>query len=170
MTPTDRKISSTTIEMITKTLGKKADEPWVKDMLSIQKEGINEAKEIALSVKRDLVNRGCQQKETIDEIMKTINGWKTVRLGAVIAVFVFLAGGVAQYFSLTSSVAEIKGDVKDVTQAVGGHLEWTEKEKQNAEQFEAKRLQAISEVITVAIEKANEDNNSKDDKGKKKKR
>jgi len=115
---TDRKISSTTIEMITKTLGKKADEPWVRDVMALHKEDIAEAKDIALAVKHKFENRECMQEKTIDEMMKAINGFKNVKLAGVISVIVIVLGWASQFFALQDKVDDTADSMVNVEKSV----------------------------------------------------
>lgn len=115
---TDRKISSTTIDMITKQLGKKADEPWVRDVLTLHKEDISETKEIALATKHKLENRVCQKEKTIDDMMKAINGFKNVKLAGVISVIVIVLGWASQFFALQDKVDDTAESMDKVEKSV----------------------------------------------------
>jgi outer membrane murein-binding lipoprotein Lpp len=151
-------------------LAKKANREWVESELKALSKDEDETRKIALSGKKKAeMPHACSQEETIDEIMKTINGWRTVKLGAVISVGILIAGGLAQFFALKAKADEngeavtqiqqsidgMEGDVEKTAKAVEDHLEWTEEQEKNKEQNQEKQLQVISDTVRVAIEQAN---------------
>lgn len=152
-------------------MAKKANKEWVESELKALGKDEIETRKIALSGKKKAeMPHECSQEETIDEIMKTINGWKTVKLGAVISFIVLIAAGLAQFFALKAkadengkavtqiqqSVEVIGGDVEKTGKAVEDHLEWTEEQERLKQQNAEKQLKAISDTVRIAIEEAND--------------
>lgn len=119
MPPDERnRAASTTMDMIRKQVEKKADEPWVRDILQLHKEEIVEAKEIALRVKQKLEKRTCEKEKTIDEMMKAINGFKNLKLGAMIGVLVIVLGWASQFFALQDKVDDTADSMVKVEKSV----------------------------------------------------
>ena len=161
--------SSTAIEIknLKEQVKEKADETWTKDMLEVHKEKIDEAKTIALATKKDFNNRVCQKEETIREMMKAINGFKNVKIGVVIVVFLFLAGGAGQFFMLRNqtnnmektqkatgeSLVKIEEATDKNTVMFKEHIEAGETEKMDEEEERKELLDDIRDVVKKEIKR-----------------
>ncbi len=154
---TNRKISSTTIDMITEQLSKKADDRGIRDVLAMHKEDIEEVKGIALSVKRDFQNRGCKQEDAVKDIMQTINGFKNIKLVGVGTIVVIVLGWASQFYTLKDTAEDTADNVTKVEQSVKTIKASTE---QNAVMFKEHIKQA--EVERKAEERAKEVETKKD--------
>lgn len=109
------KASSTSISMLRQSVREKADEKWVEATISPLKEDITEIKKIALSAKkRAMEPHGCNQEQAIKDIKKTMNGWKNIKIGAVISVVVLSSAVIAQFFALKNGVQNNQTAITDV--------------------------------------------------------
>ena len=151
-------------------LDRKANQDWVQAKFDALDKQESDTRKIALSGKKKAeAPHACSQEDTIEEMMKTINGWRTVKLGVGISLVVVIAAVLAQFFAFKSqaegtermvvevkaSMEEISKDVDKVSEAVEGHLDWTEREKMNSERIEKRRLKAISDTVKIAIKESN---------------
>lgn len=149
------------------TLKDKANKEWVEVIVEGLKEDVDEAKDIALSAKRKAGEpHGCLHEEDLKGLSKAVNGWKTLKFGAVLAFVVILAGAIAQYYALTDktddtaqdvkqvkeSVKEIEGDIQDVTRAMDEHLEQYKDKERKDKLKQQVELQAISDIVRSAIQ------------------
>ena len=154
----------------------KANREWVEAKLEALKEDINETKKIALSGKRKAEEpHGCLHIDEIKALGQAVNGWKTLKFGALIGFAVILSAAIAQYYALTSktedtaqdvaqvkeSVEAIASDVQEVTIAMDAHLDQYQEKERRAKITKEVELQAISEIVKSAIRESNTPNRNR---------
>jgi hypothetical protein len=89
-------------------LDKKADDTEVTHV----KELAREAKKIALAAGK--TEHFCAQEDDIAMIKKEIRGWKTIKIGLFLSIFVVSMGAVVQFVTFRESTASTAEDVKDI--------------------------------------------------------
>lgn len=99
----------------------KANREWVEAKIEPLKEDVDEAKQLAIKAMKKSGEHECYQEDNIKSLNKAMNGWRNIKIGAVVSVGVLLVGGLAQYFAFKDSVedtqdemVEVKADVAEV--------------------------------------------------------
>lgn len=99
----------------------KASTDWVKSELNALRSLIQEQSRRADEMGKTLSiaeqnsrNHTCEKEAEILELKKWKNHASSAKIGAVLAFIALLAGGMAQYFSLTNSVTNTQVDVKEI--------------------------------------------------------
>jgi len=173
MSHTDSKnpLSSTSIarDTLRETIRDKANKEWVVEVTRSLKEELAETKKIALSARsRASAPHSCLHEGDLKSLSEAVNGWKNLKFGAIVTFLIAGAAAIAQYYALDnktnetsrsmnevqSSVAEIKEDVKGVTEAMDAHLKWAEIKDQESQYNEEQKLNAISDIVKTAIKES----------------
>lgn len=165
-TPPDAKRSSTSLY---RDALRKADREILETKMDALKEDVEETKKIAISARnKSLQPHSCFRESDIKSITHSLNGFKSLKLGALIAFLVVAGGVMGQYFTLLDktedteqsvksvevSVEAIKEDVQAVTQAVDAHIEQERLTNEEAADLRSQTLEDISRVVEEAVKKA----------------
>ena len=160
---------SSSMSMLRENLGQKADEKWVKAKIDPLKEDIDETKKIALSARKKAMEpHECTQDEAIKDMMKAINGWKNVKILALISVGVVIVGVIGQFFALKDGVednqaaitdvqddvAQVKGSIVQARIEVQEVKSIVEDDQKSKVKQDKKQIQEIKSVIKEALEEA----------------
>jgi len=169
MNHTDSKNPLSSTSIVRDTLRDKANKEWVMEVTKGLKKELAETKKIALSARsRASAPHSCLHEDDLKSLSDAVNSWKSLKFGAIVTFLIVGAAAIAQYYALDnktnetsrsmkevqSSVAEIKEDVKGVTEAMDAHLKWSEIKSQENQYNEEQKMNAISNIIKTAIKES----------------